>query len=161
MKGRVERSIEQRTAMLAGVSHDLRTILTRFKLELALIGDSPEVDAMRKDIDEMSMMLEDYLAFARGDNGENAQPTDMTMALEELRSDADSILAFGWFAVNFHAFRSTFSMTMRNRRPSPSTGCPWSRSSRPRSSAALPTSSPMRRGTPTASPSPVIAITAI
>ena len=56
--------------MLAGVSHDLRTILTRFKLELALIGDSPEVDAMRKDVDEMSGMLEDYLAFARGDTGE-------------------------------------------------------------------------------------------
>jgi two-component system, OmpR family, osmolarity sensor histidine kinase EnvZ len=89
MKARVERSIEQRTAMLAGVSHDLRTILTRFKLELALIGDSPEVEAMRRDIDEMSMMLEDYLAFARGDAGENAQPTDMAAALEELRSDAE------------------------------------------------------------------------
>jgi two-component system osmolarity sensor histidine kinase EnvZ len=89
MKARVERTIEQRTAMLAGVSHDLRTILTRFKLELALIGDSPEVDAMRKDVDEMSLMLEDYLAFARGDAGENAQPTDMANALEELRSDAE------------------------------------------------------------------------
>jgi two-component system, OmpR family, osmolarity sensor histidine kinase EnvZ len=89
MKSRIERSIEQRTAMLAGVSHDLRTILTRFKLELALIGDSPEVDAMRKDIDEMSGMLEDYLSFARGDTGEVAQPTDMTQALEELRSDAE------------------------------------------------------------------------
>jgi two-component system osmolarity sensor histidine kinase EnvZ len=89
MKSRIERSIEQRTAMLAGVSHDLRTILTRFKLELALIGDSPEVDAMRKDVDEMSGMLEDYLAFARGDSGEVAQPTDMTLALEELRSDAE------------------------------------------------------------------------
>jgi two-component system, OmpR family, osmolarity sensor histidine kinase EnvZ len=89
MKARVERSIEQRTAMLAGVSHDLRTILTRFKLELALIGDSPEIDAMRKDVDEMSMMLEDYLAFARGDTGENAQPTDMAMALDELRGDAE------------------------------------------------------------------------
>jgi len=89
MKARVERSIEQRTAMLSGVSHDLRTILTRFKLELALIGDSPELDAMRKDVDEMSGMLEDYLAFARGDSGENAQPTDMTLALEELRSDAE------------------------------------------------------------------------
>jgi two-component system, OmpR family, osmolarity sensor histidine kinase EnvZ len=89
MKSRIERTIEQRTAMLAGVSHDLRTILTRFKLELALIGDSPEVDAMRKDVDEMSGMLEDYLAFARGDSGENAQPTDMTLALEELRSDAE------------------------------------------------------------------------
>jgi two-component system osmolarity sensor histidine kinase EnvZ len=89
MKARIERAMEQRTAMLAGVSHDLRTILTRFKLELALIGDSPEVDAMRKDIDEMSNMLEDYLAFARGDSGENAQPTDMAGALEELRSDAE------------------------------------------------------------------------
>jgi two-component system osmolarity sensor histidine kinase EnvZ len=75
--------------MLAGVSHDLRTILTRFKLELALIGDSPEVDGMRKDVDEMSAMLEAYLSFARGDSGEVAQPTDMTMALEELRSDAE------------------------------------------------------------------------
>jgi two-component system osmolarity sensor histidine kinase EnvZ len=89
MKARIERSIEQRTAMLAGVSHDLRTILTRFKLELALIGDSPEVDGMRKDVDEMSGMLEDYLAFARGDSGEHAQPTDMALALEELRSDAE------------------------------------------------------------------------
>jgi two-component system osmolarity sensor histidine kinase EnvZ len=89
MKARVERTIEQRTAMLSGVSHDLRTILTRFKLELAMIGDSPELDAMRKDVDEMSGMLEDYLAFARGDSGENAQPTDMTLALEELRSDAE------------------------------------------------------------------------
>src|SRR6202008_4044815 len=41
MKRRIERTIDQRTTMLAGVSHDLRTILTRFKLELALIGDSP------------------------------------------------------------------------------------------------------------------------
>ena len=89
MKARVERSIEQRTAMLAGVSHDLRTILTRFKLELALIGDSPEVDGMRKDVDEMAGMLEAYLSFARGDSGEVAQPTDMAMALEELRSDAE------------------------------------------------------------------------
>ena len=89
MKRRIERSIEQRTAMLAGVSHDLRTILTRFKLELALIGDSPEVDGMRKDVDEMAGMLEDYLAFARGDGGEHAQPTDMAVALEELRSDAE------------------------------------------------------------------------
>src|SRR4030095_13176405 len=89
MKARVERSIDQRTAMLAGVSHDLRTILTRFKLELALIGDSPEVDGMRKDVDEMAGMLEAYLSFARGDSGEIAQPTDMSIALEDLRSDAE------------------------------------------------------------------------
>jgi two-component system osmolarity sensor histidine kinase EnvZ len=89
MKSRIERTIEQRTAMLAGVSHDLRTILTRFKLELALMEDSPEVEGMRKDVDEMNAMLEAYLAFARGDSGEQAQPTDMHQALEELRNDAE------------------------------------------------------------------------
>ena len=89
MKTRIERAMEQRTAMLAGVSHDLRTILTRFKLELALIEGTPEVDAMKKDVDEMARMLEAYLAFARGDSGETAAPTDMAAFLEELRSDAE------------------------------------------------------------------------
>jgi two-component system osmolarity sensor histidine kinase EnvZ len=89
MKARVERAIEQRTAMLAGVSHDLRTILTRFKLELALIGDSPEVEAMKKDIDEMGRMLEAYLAFARGDAGEQSAPTDMATLIEQLKTDAE------------------------------------------------------------------------
>ena len=89
MKARIERAMEQRTAMLAGVSHDLRTVLTRFKLELELIGESPEVDAMKKDVDEMARMLEAYLAFARGDSGEQASPTDMAEFLEELRADAE------------------------------------------------------------------------
>ena len=89
MKTRIERAMEQRTAMLAGVSHDLRTVLTRFKLELALIKDSPEVDAMKKDIDEMARMLEAYLAFARGDSGETSAQTDMAEFLEELRVDAE------------------------------------------------------------------------
>ncbi len=89
MKQRVERTMEQRTTMLAGVSHDLRTILTRFKLEMALIGDSPEVEAMKKDIDEMARMLEAYLAFARGDSGEQSAPTDMAAFLEELKLDAE------------------------------------------------------------------------
>jgi two-component system osmolarity sensor histidine kinase EnvZ len=89
MKQRVERTMEQRTTMLAGVSHDLRTILTRFKLEMALIGDSPEVEAMKKDIDEMARMLEAYLAFARGDTGELSAPTDMAEFLDELKLDAE------------------------------------------------------------------------
>jgi two-component system osmolarity sensor histidine kinase EnvZ len=89
MKRRIERAIEQRTAMLAGVSHDLRTILTRFKLELALIGEGPEVEAMKKDVDEMSRMLEAYLAFARGDSGEHSASTDMSEFLQELKSDAE------------------------------------------------------------------------
>jgi two-component system osmolarity sensor histidine kinase EnvZ len=89
MKSRVERAMEQRTAMLAGVSHDLRTILTRFKLELALIEDNPEIEPMKKDVDEMAHMLEAYLAFARGDLGESAAPTDMAEFLEELQLDAE------------------------------------------------------------------------
>jgi two-component system, OmpR family, osmolarity sensor histidine kinase EnvZ len=89
MKRRIERTIEQRTTMLAGVSHDLRTLLTRFKLELALIGDSPEVESLKKDVDEMGRMVEAYLAFARGDAGEQSAPTDMAAFLEELKVDAE------------------------------------------------------------------------
>jgi two-component system osmolarity sensor histidine kinase EnvZ len=89
MKARIERAIEQRTTMLAGVSHDLRTVLTRFKLELALLGDSPEVEAIKKDVDEMAGMLEAYLAFARGDSGEQSAPTDIAALLEELRLDIE------------------------------------------------------------------------
>ncbi len=89
MKRRVERAIEQRTTMLAGVSHDLRTILTRFKLELALLEESPEVEAMKKDVDEMGRMLEAYLAFARGDAGEQSAPTDMAAFLQELKTDVE------------------------------------------------------------------------
>ena len=89
MKTRIERAMEQRTAMLAGVSHDLRTILTRFKLELALIGDSPEIEAMKKDVDEMARMLEAYLAFARGDSGEQSESTDMSSFLDELKVESE------------------------------------------------------------------------
>ncbi len=90
MKTRIERAMEQRTAMLAGVSHDLRTILTRFKLELALIGgDSREIEGMKKDVDEMARMLEAYLAFARGDSAEQSAPTDMGLFLDELKADAE------------------------------------------------------------------------
>jgi two-component system, OmpR family, osmolarity sensor histidine kinase EnvZ len=72
MKRRIGRYVEQRTTMLAGVSHDLRTILTRFKLELAVLGDNPKVKPLREDVNEMQQMLEDYMAFVRGDGGEQA-----------------------------------------------------------------------------------------
>ncbi|HTV38012.1 MAG TPA: ATP-binding protein [Xanthobacteraceae bacterium] len=89
MKGRVERAIEQRTTMLAGVSHDLRTVLTRFKLELVLLGEGPEIEAMKKDVDEMAGMVEAYLSFARGDTGEQSAPADVAALLEELKADAE------------------------------------------------------------------------
>jgi two-component system osmolarity sensor histidine kinase EnvZ len=87
MQGRIERQIEQRTAMLAGVSHDLRTILTRFRLQLALLGDSPDIEASKRDVDDMNRMLEGYLAFARGDSGEDAMPTDIDLLLRDLAKE--------------------------------------------------------------------------
>jgi two-component system osmolarity sensor histidine kinase EnvZ len=89
MKRRIERAMEQRTAMLNGVSHDLRTILTRFRLSLALVEQTPEVDDLRRDVDEMTRMLEEYLAFARGDAGEQAVDTDLRSLLAELQADAE------------------------------------------------------------------------
>ncbi|MDH7799499.1 MULTISPECIES: ATP-binding protein [unclassified Beijerinckia] len=89
MKRRIERAMDQRTTMLNGVSHDLRTILTRFKLSLVMLPQGPDVDALQKDVDEMQRMLEAYLAFARGDGGEQASSTDMRTMLEELKVDAE------------------------------------------------------------------------
>jgi two-component system osmolarity sensor histidine kinase EnvZ len=89
MKRRIERATEQRTAMLNGVSHDLRTMLTRFKLSLAVIDESAEVEPMQKDVDEMQRMLEGYLAFARGDAGEPTELTDLRGVLDGLRADAE------------------------------------------------------------------------
>jgi two-component system osmolarity sensor histidine kinase EnvZ len=89
MKRRVERATEQRTAMLNGVSHDLRTILTRFKLSLALIDNSADSELLQKDVDEMGQMLEGYLAFARGDTGESTARVNIGSLLEDLRADSE------------------------------------------------------------------------
>ncbi len=88
MRDRITQHVEQRTTMLAGVSHDLRTVLTRFKLELAFLEDNPETRSMRSDINEMQHMLEDYLAFARGDGGEEAKPTNLRLMMEEIYEEA-------------------------------------------------------------------------
>lgn len=86
MRERIERQIEQRTAMLSGVSHDLRTVLTRFKLELAMLDDATAAN-LRSDVDDMSHMLEDYLAFARGDIGEEAEHVDLETLLHQVVAD--------------------------------------------------------------------------
>lgn len=88
MRARIERQIEQRTAMLAGVSHDLRTVLTRFRLELALMPPGPEREMLEKDVAEMEQVLEEYLAFARGDAGEATANTDLAALLEEIAATA-------------------------------------------------------------------------
>jgi two-component system osmolarity sensor histidine kinase EnvZ len=87
MRDRIKQHVEQRTTMLAGVSHDLRTVLTRFKLELAFLEDTAEVQSLRADVNEMQHMLEDYLAFARGDGGEDAKPTNLRELLEEVQEE--------------------------------------------------------------------------
>jgi two-component system osmolarity sensor histidine kinase EnvZ len=89
MRERIERHVAQRTEMLAGVSHDIKTPLTRMKLTLAMMADDADVTSMRGDIAEMEHMLDDYLAFARGEGGEEASLTD----LGELVRDAASAAA--------------------------------------------------------------------
>ncbi|WP_457938487.1 ATP-binding protein [Mesorhizobium sp. 10J20-29] len=88
MRERIERQIEQRTAMLTGVSHDLRTILTRFKLQLALSGSKVDTEALDHDIDDMQSMLEGYLAFARGEAAEDAGRFDLAGYFEKLAEEA-------------------------------------------------------------------------
>lgn len=78
MRNRIRRYADQRTAMLAGVSHDLRTPLTRLKLELALLPEGTDSTAAKADIAEMEQMLDGYLAFAKGEEGEQAIETDIT-----------------------------------------------------------------------------------
>jgi len=68
MRDRLERQIEQRTMMLSGVSHDLRTPLTRLKLGLSLSSDTENAAELIRDVDDMEQMLEEFLAFARGDS---------------------------------------------------------------------------------------------
>ncbi|QRM56261.1 ATP-binding protein [Sinorhizobium sp. BG8] len=89
MRERIERQIEQRTAMLTGVSHDLRTILTRFKLQLALAGNSPEHDALSKDVEDMQTMLEGYLAFARGEAEEDVGRLNLGELFDKLGMEAE------------------------------------------------------------------------
>ncbi|MFV0294811.1 MAG: ATP-binding protein, partial [Hyphomicrobiaceae bacterium] len=91
MRERITQHVDQRTTMLAGVSHDLRTVLTRLRLQLAFLGDGEEVQAMKGDLREMQHMLEEYLAFAKGDGGELATPTEVTPLIEEIISETQHL----------------------------------------------------------------------
>ena len=88
MKSRIQRHIEQRTALLASVSHDLRTPLTRLRLELALAEPGPSTQAMKQDLSEMEHMIDEYLAFARGEGGEQAVDLDLAVLASEAAEGA-------------------------------------------------------------------------
>ena len=87
MRDRIGRQIAQRTLMLAGVSHDLRTPLTRMNLQLAMLPESEEIEALRADIREMQYMLDEYLAFAGGQAGEAESQTDIGQLIEEIAAE--------------------------------------------------------------------------
>ncbi len=92
MRQRIKRHLKQRTEMLAGVSHDLRTPLTRIKLALAMQPDEKEIAAMRTDIEEMEHMLEEYLAFARN---QVLDQTEVVELRELLRDIANGVSRAG------------------------------------------------------------------
>ncbi|MCL5778434.1 ATP-binding protein [Limibaculum sp. FT325] len=88
MRTRLERQMQQRTRMLSGVSHDLRTPLTRMKLALAVAEPIPEIAELGRDVSEMEHMLDAFLAFARGEAGELSSDTDPVELAEEIVEDA-------------------------------------------------------------------------
>ena len=90
MRERIRRQIEQRTLMLASVSHDLRSPLTRMKLELALMDDTEEVANLKHDIGEMEHMIDVYLAFAKGQGKEASGEFDLAAMVRDVAAVAAS-----------------------------------------------------------------------
>jgi two-component system, OmpR family, osmolarity sensor histidine kinase EnvZ len=118
MKRRIARHVEQRTTMLAGVSHDLRTILTRFKLELAALGDNPRAKPLREDVNEMQQMLEDYMAFVRGDGGEQSTkvfvPDAVQSVLQGFQREAAQIEIEKLPQISLHLKSNAFRRLLTN-----------------------------------------------
>jgi two-component system osmolarity sensor histidine kinase EnvZ len=88
MRSRIQRHIEQRTNLLASVSHDLRTPLTRLKLALALAEPSKRTVEMKGDVAEMEHMIDEYLAFARGEGGEAVESVRLRDLIDEVSEGA-------------------------------------------------------------------------
>jgi two-component system osmolarity sensor histidine kinase EnvZ len=84
MRQRIKRQIRQRTDMLSGVSHDLRTPITRMKLQLAMLPEDSEIAELKDDIADMERMIEGYLTFARGEGDEPTQNVDLGLMVEDI-----------------------------------------------------------------------------
>ena len=87
MRDRLQRQVRERTQMLAGVSHDLRTPLTRMKLALEMLGNDPAVTELKSDVAEMEHMVHGYLDFVRGEGTEASVETDISLLIEDLAAD--------------------------------------------------------------------------
>ncbi|MBC7132097.1 MAG: HAMP domain-containing protein [Roseovarius sp.] len=108
MRARIERQIEQRTLMLSGVSHDMRTPLTRLRLGLAMI-DEAEAAPMRRDLDEMERLLEGFLDFARGAQEGAPEPVDPVALVREVVADMQRAAV----NVTLHEVEGAGEMTLR------------------------------------------------
>jgi two-component system osmolarity sensor histidine kinase EnvZ len=122
MKERIQRYVDQRTLLLASVSHDLRTPLTRLKLEAALAEPTPQVKAIKRDLAEMEHMIDEYLAFARGEDGEALEMVGLRGLIQEVSEGATragaqvQVEADGELAANIrpNAFKRALSNLVMN-----------------------------------------------
>jgi two-component system osmolarity sensor histidine kinase EnvZ len=83
MRERIDRFVQQRTDMLAGISHDLKTPLTRMRLQLAMMPKDADTEAIQADLAEMERMLNEYLEFARGEGADVVEPVELAQFVEE------------------------------------------------------------------------------
>ena len=90
MAKRIDRHLKQRSEMLSGISHDLRTPLTRLKLQLAMMSQKDISSKMSKDIDEMEMMLNSYLQFAKSQVVEDSVATNINKLLIEISKEKNN-----------------------------------------------------------------------
>lgn len=114
MRGRLTSFTEQRTAMLAAVSHDLRTPLTRLKLQFAMMEPSDEIDGARGDLEDMSKMLDEYLAFASGEEGERPEPVRLDHIARAVTDRIDGARVIDAPAITANARPLALSRTLSN-----------------------------------------------
>ncbi|MAU53975.1 MAG: two-component sensor histidine kinase [Roseovarius sp.] len=108
MRARIERQIEQRTLMLSGVSHDMRTPLTRLRLGLAMI-DEAEAAPMLRDVDDMQRLLDGFLDFARGAQESAPEPVDPLALVRQVVEDMQRAAV----AVVLHEAEGAGEVTLR------------------------------------------------
>ncbi len=118
MAERIQRQVQQRTLMLAGISHDLRTPLTRFKLALSMLPHGPDTEAMNRDVAEMKQMIDGYLSFVQGAGEEEFSDLPLAQVLEglaqEIRTDAFDIQIECPETLSVYLRSLAFSRVLRN-----------------------------------------------